>query len=79
MKVRPLTTLKTIRNCNGLEILRNLVQTFHHELDDGVEGIWHVSAIVVTSTKELDRISDKYPESIKLAVLTRSITGQLKK
>ena len=95
MKGRPLTILKNIGDCNGLEVLRNLVQTFQPSSKSRSLAIMNsimgwkefdmrqplLSQVLKLEEafQELARVSEPLPESIKLAVLTRSITGQLKK
>ena len=94
MKGRPLTILKNIGDCNGLEVLRNLVQTFQPSSKSRSLAIMNsimgwkefdmrqplLSQVLKLEEafQELARVSEPLPESIKLAVLTRSITGQLK-
>lgn len=94
VKGRPLTILKNIGECNGLEVLRNLVQTFQPSSKTRSLAIMNT----IMGWKEFDmrqpllpqilkleeaflelaRVSDPLPENLKLAVLSRCITGQLK-
>ena len=94
IKGRALTILKNIGDCNGLEVLRNLIQTFQPSSKSRSLAIMNsimawkefdmkqaLSPQILKleeAFQELARVSDPLPETIKLAVLTRCITGQLK-
>ena len=94
IKGRALTILKNIGDCNGLEVLRNLVQTFQPSSKsrslaimnsimawkefDMKQALLPQILKLEEAFQELARVSDPLPETIKLAVLTRCITGQLK-
>ena len=94
IKGRALTILKNIGDCNGLEVLRNLIQTFQPSSKsrslaimnsimawkefDMKQALFPQILKLEEAFQELARVSDPLPETIKLAVLTRCITGQLK-
>ena len=94
LKGRSLTILRNIGDSNGLEALRNLVQTFQPSSKSRSLAImnsmmaWGAfdmrQALLPQILKledafnELARVSDPSTDALKLAVLTRSLSGQLK-
>lgn len=94
LKGRSLTILRNIGDSNGLEALRNLVQTCQPSSKSRALAIMNSimawgsfdmrQALLPQILKledaanELARVLDPLPDSLKLAVLTRSLSGQLK-
>ena len=94
LKGRSLTILRNIGDSNGLEALRNLVQTFQPSSKS--RALASMNSIMAwgsfdmrqallpqilkpeDAVNELAQVLDPLPDSLKLAVLTRSLSGQLK-
>ena len=86
IKGRALTILKNIGDCDGLEVLRNLIQTFQPSSKsrslaimnsimawkefDMKQALLPQILKLEEAFQELARVSDPLPETIKLAVLT---------